>query len=82
MVPLIPRFRFTYRAELDGELVEHEVDHVYTGRFDGAPVPNPAEVTECRWVDPEALAAELARRPETFTAWFRLLVPEVHRRTP
>ena len=72
-VPLEARFRLRYRAELEGGLVEHEVDHVFTGRFDGDPVPDPAEVSECRWLDPEALAAELAVAPEKFTAWFRLL---------
>jgi len=76
-VPLTPLLRFTYRAEFGDGLVEHEVDHVFTGTFEGTPVPNPAEVSEWRWVAPDALAAEVAHTPERFTVWFRLLLERV-----
>ena len=76
-VPLTPLLRFTYRAELENGLIEHELDHVFVGRFDGIPVPDPAEVSEWRWVAPDTLNAEMALAPGTFTAWFRLLLPEV-----
>src|SRR5919205_4313288 len=32
-------FQFLYRAELDGELVEHEYDHVFVGVHDRDPAP-------------------------------------------
>jgi isopentenyl-diphosphate delta-isomerase len=76
-VPLTPLLRYTYRAELGNGLIEHEVDHVFIGRFDGVPVPDPDEVSEWRWIAPEALDAEIALAPGTFTAWLRLLLPEV-----
>ena len=76
-VPLTHALRYTYRADLDHGLIEHEVDHVFVGRFDGAPSPSPDEVSEWRWVSPEALARELAATPERFTAWFRLLIPRI-----
>lgn len=79
---LEPRFVFTYRAELDKGLVEYEVDHIFTGTFEGAPAPDPAEVSEWRWVAADALAAEVALAPENFTAWFRVLLPEIPRRVP
>jgi isopentenyl-diphosphate delta-isomerase len=79
---LEPRFVFTYRAELENGLVEHEVDHIFTGTFEGAPAPDPAEVSEWRWVAADALTAEVALAPEQFTVWFRLLLPEVQRRGP
>ena len=81
-VPLTPLFRYTYRAELDNGLIEHEVDHVFIGRLDGVPSPDPAEVSEWRWIAPDALAAELALAPGNFTAWFHLLLPQVKMRTP
>jgi isopentenyl-diphosphate Delta-isomerase len=59
---------FTYRAPL-GELTEHEVDHVFTGRFEGTPQPDAQEVAAWRWVDATALAAELPARPERYSAW-------------
>jgi len=78
-VPLAPLFRLTYRAECGDGLVEHEIDHVFTGAFEGAPLPDPAEVSEWRWIAPDALDAEIALAPETFTVWFRLLIPQVRR---
>lgn len=78
--PLSPLLRHTYRAELDQGLTEHEVDHVFVGRFDGAPLPDPAEVSAWRWIDQDALAAEVMGEPGRFTAWFRILLPMVHSR--
>ena len=60
---------FTYRAEVEGGLVEHEVDHVFVGRFDGEPRPDPAEVGAVEWAGPEDLRAALAAEPERFTKW-------------
>ena len=81
-IPLEHRLVFTYRAELGNGLIEHEVDHVYTGRFNGTPRPDPSEVSDWRWVAPAQLERELADSLEEFTAWFRLLYPQVHRITP
>jgi isopentenyl-diphosphate delta-isomerase len=66
--PLEPTGSFTYRAPV-GELVEHEIDHVFVGRFDGAPQPDAREVAAWRWVDPAELAMDLAARPERYSAW-------------
>lgn len=62
---------FTYRALLPNGLVEHEYDHVYVGRFDGEPEPDPAEASEWRWLDTTALREAVAARPDDFTIWFR-----------
>jgi isopentenyl-diphosphate delta-isomerase len=60
----------TYRAELDQGLVEHEFVHVFRGTFDGAMELNPDEVSEIRWMTPDALLAAFDATPEIFTAWF------------
>jgi len=75
--PLSEAFAFTYRAELDRGLVEHEYDHVFLGRFDGEPRPDPAEVEAWRWLGADALRGELAAQPERFTAWFRICAERV-----
>ena len=72
-----PAFTFHYRAEFDNGLVEHEYDHVFVGRFDGEPTPNPAEASDWRWVGPDELFAELADHPEHFTYWFRQVADRV-----
>lgn len=60
---------FVYRAAV-GELVEHEVDHVFVGRFAGAPQPDPREVGAWRWIPLPDLEAELMRTPLHFSPWF------------
>jgi isopentenyl-diphosphate delta-isomerase len=69
-----PLFRFTYRAEVGPGLVEHEYDHVFAAPWEGAPIPDPAEVEGWRWASAAALPAEAARDPEAFTPWFRLIL--------
>jgi isopentenyl-diphosphate delta-isomerase len=75
---------FVYEAhdEVSG-LVEHELDHVYVGRLDAEPVPDPAEVSSVRRVTPQDLAAELAAAPRTFAPWLpgvlAAVLPEIPR---
>lgn len=69
---LLPAGAFTYRAEVGGGLIEHEFDHVFTGRHDHDPAPDTAEVAEWRWQDPRAAFAEAEAHPERFTPWFTL----------
>lgn len=66
-------FGFTYRARL-GDLVEHEYDHVFIGRYDHDPTPAPDEVNAWRWLALDALRTDMARRPETYTYWFHLMM--------
>jgi len=76
--PIEPAFQFLYRAQFENQLIEHELDHVFVGRFNGAPSPNPDEVCEWRWVETGALMEELDAHPERFTFWFRTVVSRVH----
>ncbi len=62
---------FIYRAEL-GDLVEHELDHVFVGEFSADPAPNPAEVDAWSWMGIGELRADLAARPERYTIWLPL----------
>jgi isopentenyl-diphosphate Delta-isomerase len=68
---------FTYRAALADGLWEHEYDHVFVGRTDADPRPDPGEVAEWRWVAIDELSRELERHPERFTVWFREPFEEV-----
>jgi isopentenyl-diphosphate delta-isomerase len=71
-VALSPAARFTYRAELEGGMVEHEIDHVLTGAWSGSPLPDPAEVEAWRWIAPAELEREMGDDPARFTAWLPL----------
>jgi isopentenyl-diphosphate delta-isomerase len=70
-------FHFTYRVEFGDGLVEHEFDHVFLGRFDGAPTPDPQEVGDWKWADTEALEKDLGENPGRYAHWFKLALPQV-----
>jgi isopentenyl-diphosphate delta-isomerase len=64
---------FIYRAQASNSLIEHELDHVLIGAFEGEiPKPNPAEADDARWASLAEVDQALAREPHTFTPWFAL----------
>ncbi|MYE91072.1 isopentenyl-diphosphate Delta-isomerase, partial [Candidatus Poribacteria bacterium] len=67
-------FSFIYHAELENHLFEHELDSVFVGRYNGQPVPNPAEVDDWQWRDTEKLKRDVGNNPEHYTYWFRLIL--------
>lgn len=68
---LLFRFSFTYKIEFENGLTEHETDHVYTGVFDGTPIPNPDEADGFLWVDFYETVKDVEINPEKYTYWFR-----------
>lgn len=68
---LTPLFRMRYRVRVSDRMIENEITHVFAGRFDGRPIPNPREVEEWRWVSMRQVEHEIAHHPEQYTAWFR-----------
>jgi isopentenyl-diphosphate delta-isomerase len=67
-----------YRAAVGGGMVEHEVVALFRAEA-GPELPlalNPVEVRAVRWVDLEALQAEIAATPEMFTPWLRIYLAE------
>ena len=64
-------FHFIYRAELDNDLTEYEYDHVYLGRFDGTPIPNPEEVVAWKWMNLHHIRSDIQENPDAYTYWIR-----------
>lgn len=67
-------FGFIYRAELDGQLVEHEYDHVFVGEFVGQPMPNVSEVEAWRWMSMHELRQTLCESPADYSYWLRVAI--------
>lgn len=65
-------FDFIYRADFDNGLTEYEFDHVFTGVYNGEPVPNPEEVLEVCWMSMDEVRADLTARPDVYTEWFKI----------
>lgn len=68
---LLPLMTVTYRADVGNGLIEHELVHVFGGRYEGAVRPDPREADGFDWVTPEALQTEMAAAPARYSVWFR-----------
>jgi isopentenyl-diphosphate Delta-isomerase len=65
-------FSFSYRSELENDLIENEFDHVFLGYYDGKINPDINEVDEYKWIDLEALTADIKNNPDLYTAWLKI----------
>jgi len=77
---LTDMFSFTYKAELENGLTEHEIDHVFWGITDDLPQPNPHEVMGYRYIDYASLREELSSNPGLYTEWFKMIAEKVHQK--
>jgi isopentenyl-diphosphate delta-isomerase len=55
-------------------LIENELVHVFGGRHDGPIKPDPAEVSEWKWITYSDMMTDMRARPEAYTVWFRQYV--------
>jgi len=62
---------FIYRADVGSGLIEHEYDHLFIGKYDGAVDPNPNEVSQVVWWSKEEIEKKLKNTPEIFAGWFK-----------
>ena len=67
------KFNFIYKAHLENDLIEHELDHVFIGIFDNEPKLNPDEVMAYRWVELDDLKKDMEKNPQNYTAWFKII---------
>ncbi len=71
-------FHFIYKAPFDNGLTEHELDHVMIGYFNGNPQINPEEVEDWKWMKIDDVKQDMAKRPEIYTVWFRIIFDEFY----
>ena len=76
-IPLAKVFAFTYKAEVENNLIEHEYDHVFVGEYNGLINPNVDEVADYKYVAMEELENQLNETPASFTTWFRIAFPQI-----
>lgn len=74
--PIEEKFHFIYKANVGGDLIEHERDHVFIGDYNGDFVLDPSEVAEVRYISMENLDKEMEEHPENFTEWFKIILKE------
>ena len=70
-------FDFIYKAPFDNGLTEHEFDHVFTGTYDGAIVPDKSEVEDFCFMSMEDIKESLRLHPQKYTVWFKIAFPKM-----
>jgi len=65
---------FHYRIDFQDGMIENELDHVYVGRFDSSPNPNPTEVCDWQWVNLDDLSSDIKSNPGKYTYWFKYML--------
>tara|TARA_X000000368_G_C22716816_1_gene573498 strand:+ start:105 stop:614 length:510 start_codon:yes stop_codon:yes gene_type:complete len=74
-------FDFIYKKKLDKGLIEHELDHVFIGEFEGEVCINKEEVNAYVYVPVQVVLEEVNQQPEKYTEWFKICLDEVVKRT-
>lgn len=70
-------FNFTYRANVENNLIEHEFDHVFTGEWSGPVAVNKSEVQDFCYLSFTELKKAIQEHPGKFTSWFKLIFPRL-----
>jgi isopentenyl-diphosphate delta-isomerase len=71
-------FSFTYEARDENSgLTEHEFDHVFIGKYDGTPKPNPSEIANWKWVSVADLKKDLSKNPARYTPWLKIALDKL-----
>ncbi|WP_107039452.1 isopentenyl-diphosphate Delta-isomerase [Brumimicrobium mesophilum] len=66
--------QFIYRTEFDNGLIENELDHLFIGKFNGTPIPNPEEVEDFKYIGINELKLDIEKAPHNYTVWFKKIV--------
>ncbi|MBI2624944.1 MAG: isopentenyl-diphosphate Delta-isomerase [Candidatus Nealsonbacteria bacterium] len=74
--PLKEVFTFKYKAKL-GNLIEHEFDHVFMGKFEGRANPNKKEVDDWKWISLPELKKDMKKNPQKYTPWFKIILDRI-----
>ena len=72
-------FKFLYKAKLDNNLIENELDHVFIGISDQKPNININEVCDYKYISEYKLNLLIENKSESFTPWFKECYTRVFR---
>ena len=75
--PLKEIFTFTYKATVENNLIEHELDHVFAGEYNGEVRINKDEASDYAYYSMQQLKLLLQEKPEMFTSWFKIAFPQI-----
>ncbi|GAA4787723.1 isopentenyl-diphosphate Delta-isomerase [Olivibacter ginsenosidimutans] len=72
-------FSFIYQTNFPNGLIEHELDHVFVGHYNGPVTINREEAMDYQWMSYKALQEATIQYPQKFTFWFLKIYEKVMR---
>jgi isopentenyl-diphosphate Delta-isomerase len=70
------KFTFIYKTEFVNGLTEHELDHVFFGKYDGIVKLNQHEAMDYKWLNLEDLKRGLNNNPHKYSYWLKLIIDD------
>ena len=70
-------YSFIYISKYREDLYEYELDHVFTGKYNGDFTLNEEEACEAKWISLEDLSNDLVNNPSSYATWFINCAPKV-----
>jgi isopentenyl-diphosphate Delta-isomerase len=67
-------FIFTYKAKMENELIEHEIDHVFIGFSSNNPILNKDEVADYQWMSLLKLKENIEANPSQYSVWLKIIM--------
>ena len=68
------KFVFTYKADFENGLTEHETDHVFFGYYEDDPKINKEEVNSFKWISIPNLLRDIKENPKEYAPWFKIIL--------
>ena len=65
---------FIYYVKFDNGLIEHELDHILVGEYNGSFNVNPKEVDEWKWLALDKIKDDIKTNPNNYTEWFKIIM--------
>ncbi len=65
---------FKYYVKFDNGLIEHELDHILIGEYNGSFKVNPDEVDEWKWLALDKIKHDIITNPNNYTEWFKIIM--------
>jgi len=65
---------FIYNIQFDNGLIEHELDYILVGKYNGNVKINTDEVDDWKWLSLDNIKDDIKVRPNNYTEWFKIII--------
>lgn len=73
-------YTYTYYADFNETLAEHEIDVVFVGTYNGRVTPQKNEVMDHAWIPKKSLITDMQKTANKYTPWFYMIINQLRRR--